>query len=291
MSSSVSLAAAFLAGLFSFISPCVLPIVPGYLSVVSGLTVAEVQEGSRRHLGHIAATTGLFILGFSVVFTLKPGKTSGIVKTPFGYQLLWDEWWERDLVDMLRREMGGISDMGDGYSTSTLEPETVRMLERERITSEAAAARCLDSHRLAFLEHDGGNLGGKLLLARGGELIAWSVEVFEGAPLPQAAPTIPSLPVTTALLSPVQRAVDLAPPALSSARENAPAAGAGRSGRRSHPSLRGGVATRPRLPERVQQLRVGARDLARPGVPERRSRDRARRAGKPARRWPETPTS
>ena len=68
--SDVSFAAAFGGGLVSFFSPCVLPIVPGYLSVVSGLTVAEVQEGSRRHLARIAATTGLFILGFSAVFTL-----------------------------------------------------------------------------------------------------------------------------------------------------------------------------------------------------------------------------
>jgi succinoglycan biosynthesis transport protein ExoP len=44
-------------------------------------------------------------------------------------------------VDTMRREMGGISDVGDGYASSTLEPETVRMLERERISSEAAAAR------------------------------------------------------------------------------------------------------------------------------------------------------
>lgn len=44
-------------------------------------------------------------------------------------------------VDTLRREMGGISDMGDGYSSSTLEPETVRLLERERIASAANAAR------------------------------------------------------------------------------------------------------------------------------------------------------
>jgi len=43
-------------------------------------------------------------------------------------------------VDVMRREMGGISDVGDGFASSTLEPETVRMLERERISAEAAAA-------------------------------------------------------------------------------------------------------------------------------------------------------
>ena len=41
MTSSVSLAAAFVAGLVSFISPCVLPIVPGYLSFISGVNVAR----------------------------------------------------------------------------------------------------------------------------------------------------------------------------------------------------------------------------------------------------------
>ena len=45
MTSSVSLAAAFLAGLVSFISPCVLPIVPGYLSFISGVNVARFKEG------------------------------------------------------------------------------------------------------------------------------------------------------------------------------------------------------------------------------------------------------
>ena len=47
MSSSVSIFAAFLAGLFSFISPCVLPIVPGYLSFISGVNVAQFKAGRR----------------------------------------------------------------------------------------------------------------------------------------------------------------------------------------------------------------------------------------------------
>ena len=47
MTSSVSLAAAFLAGLVSFISPCVLPIVPGYLSFISGVNVAQFKERGR----------------------------------------------------------------------------------------------------------------------------------------------------------------------------------------------------------------------------------------------------
>jgi cytochrome c-type biogenesis protein len=53
---------AFLAGLVSFVSPCVLPLVPGYLSYMSGLGAAEVTE--RRSL-----RTGLVALGFVIGFT------------------------------------------------------------------------------------------------------------------------------------------------------------------------------------------------------------------------------
>ena len=40
--------AAFAVGFISFISPCVLPLVPGYLSAVSGVSLAEIQQGERR---------------------------------------------------------------------------------------------------------------------------------------------------------------------------------------------------------------------------------------------------
>lgn len=68
--SDVSFIAAFGGGLISFLSPCVLPIVPGYLSLVTGLSAAELEEGSPEHLRRIAAYTGLFVLGFAVVFVL-----------------------------------------------------------------------------------------------------------------------------------------------------------------------------------------------------------------------------
>jgi cytochrome c-type biogenesis protein len=67
---NVGYLAAFGGGIISFLSPCVLPLVPGYLSVVTGLETAEVQADPRRHLGRIARDTGLFILGFGAVFIL-----------------------------------------------------------------------------------------------------------------------------------------------------------------------------------------------------------------------------
>lgn len=62
---SIPLAA--FAGLISFASPCVLPLVPGYLAYVTGLTGSDLQ---RRRRGRMFAGTGLFILGFSLVFVL-----------------------------------------------------------------------------------------------------------------------------------------------------------------------------------------------------------------------------
>lgn len=65
----VSLAAAFTAGLISFLSPCVLPLVPGYISMVSGASVDELKsEDNSRVMRKVLLHSLLFIAGFSVVF-------------------------------------------------------------------------------------------------------------------------------------------------------------------------------------------------------------------------------
>ena len=69
MTDSVTLVAAFGGGLISFLSPCVLPIVPAYLSIITGLEVADAEQG-RGNLPRIARDTGLFVAGFSAVFIL-----------------------------------------------------------------------------------------------------------------------------------------------------------------------------------------------------------------------------
>ena len=67
---NVTYLAAFGGGIVSFLSPCVLPLVPAYLSIITGLDVAEMREGKARHLPRIAWHTGLFVAGFSAVFVL-----------------------------------------------------------------------------------------------------------------------------------------------------------------------------------------------------------------------------
>ncbi len=60
------LALAFAAGFVSFISPCVLPLVPGYVSFVSGATFDQLGAPSRR----VVTLTGVFVLGFTLMFVL-----------------------------------------------------------------------------------------------------------------------------------------------------------------------------------------------------------------------------
>lgn len=56
---------AFAAGIVAFLSPCVLPLAPGYVSYITGLTGAELSEGKK---GRVLAGSLLFVAGFSVVF-------------------------------------------------------------------------------------------------------------------------------------------------------------------------------------------------------------------------------
>ena len=85
-SSNLYLLTAFGGGIISFLSPCVLPIVPGYLSLVSGLTLGEIEEARSTALKRIAVTTGLFVLGFTVVFVILGLVTTAVSDSLFESQ-------------------------------------------------------------------------------------------------------------------------------------------------------------------------------------------------------------
>src|SRR5260370_7664988 len=63
----VSLAGAFLAGLVSFLSPCVLPLVPGYISMLSGIGMEQLRKRDVPTSALFASALA-FVAGFSVVF-------------------------------------------------------------------------------------------------------------------------------------------------------------------------------------------------------------------------------
>jgi cytochrome c-type biogenesis protein len=85
MGDNVTLFAAFGAGFLSFISPCVLPLIPGYLSFVSGVSLEEMRsaEAASAARRQVLATSLAFVLGFSLVFI-----TLGASATALGKFLL-----------------------------------------------------------------------------------------------------------------------------------------------------------------------------------------------------------
>jgi cytochrome c-type biogenesis protein len=75
----VSLVVAFAAGVLGFLSPCIVPLIPGYLCFVSGLSLGDMSmEERRRHLGRVVLATLLFVLGFSVIFTALGASASAL---------------------------------------------------------------------------------------------------------------------------------------------------------------------------------------------------------------------
>lgn len=62
------------AGVLSFLSPCVLPLVPSYLSFVTGMSLEELQEGHQKSQTMVHA--GLFVLGFTIIFVLLGASAS-----------------------------------------------------------------------------------------------------------------------------------------------------------------------------------------------------------------------
>jgi cytochrome c-type biogenesis protein len=73
----VSIFAAFVAGIISFLSPCVLPLVPGYISMLSGIGVEQLRQGERPR-GSLLTSALAFVIGFSVVFIAFGASASAV---------------------------------------------------------------------------------------------------------------------------------------------------------------------------------------------------------------------
>lgn len=77
MAGSIGFVAAFVAGVLSFLSPCVLPLIPAYLSFLTGLTTAELQA-SERPVARVLVPSLLFVAGFSFVFVALGASASAL---------------------------------------------------------------------------------------------------------------------------------------------------------------------------------------------------------------------
>ena len=97
-------------GVVSFLSPCVLPLVPVYLSISTGLGVAELESGGRRQVACVLRGSGLFVAGFAAVFValgssatalgaqlarhqLPLTRAGGVLVVALGLLLLAGTWW------------------------------------------------------------------------------------------------------------------------------------------------------------------------------------------------------
>lgn len=75
---NIGLATAFLAGLISFASPCVLPLVPGYLSFVAGRSLGQIREADRRERLRVLTQSIWFVLGFTTIFLMLGASATAI---------------------------------------------------------------------------------------------------------------------------------------------------------------------------------------------------------------------
>lgn len=86
MIESVGVVIAFTAGVLSFLSPCVLPLAPSYLSFVTGMSLEELEEGADR--GRTLRFALLFVAGFSAIFLLL-GASASFLGQLFRLYELW----------------------------------------------------------------------------------------------------------------------------------------------------------------------------------------------------------
>lgn len=88
--SPVGFVVAFGAGVVSFLSPCVLPLVPSYLSMMSGVGTADLASASAPDRKRLLRATLLFVLGFTVVFAVLEATASGLGQTLRSHQVVLD---------------------------------------------------------------------------------------------------------------------------------------------------------------------------------------------------------
>lgn len=85
MTSSLTIATSFLAGIVSFLAPCVLPIVPGFLAYLAGSSVAEAKTRRRE----IFINSVFFVLGFSIIFAILGVLLNGVLSSVSTQVQVW----------------------------------------------------------------------------------------------------------------------------------------------------------------------------------------------------------
>lgn len=87
MANEIGIIPAFIGGILSFFSPCILPLMPVYISLFTGLSVTEISKGSSRI--RILFHTLMFVLGFSTIYLALGAGSSIIGRVFLDYQDIW----------------------------------------------------------------------------------------------------------------------------------------------------------------------------------------------------------
>lgn len=101
----VGIAIAFTAGLLSFLSPCVLPLVPSYLTFVTGMSLEDLQAGVNRKATFVHSL--LFVFGFSLIFVLL-GASASFLGQFFRQYELWIARIGGIIIIVLGLHMSGV---------------------------------------------------------------------------------------------------------------------------------------------------------------------------------------
>jgi cytochrome c-type biogenesis protein len=98
----------FVAGILTFISPCVLPLIPAYISYISGMSVKQLSstgEVSRAERVRIFNAALMFVLGFSLVFVLLGAAMAELIGDIFNYS--WIGWIAGGIIVLFGLHMAG----------------------------------------------------------------------------------------------------------------------------------------------------------------------------------------
>ncbi len=98
----------FAAGILTFVSPCVLPLIPAYISYISGMSVKQLStdgEVTRAQRMRIFYAALMFVLGFSLVFVILGAIMASLIGDIFSYQ--WITWIAGGIIVLFGMHMAG----------------------------------------------------------------------------------------------------------------------------------------------------------------------------------------
>lgn len=99
----------FAAGILTFVSPCVLPLIPAYISYISGMSVKQLSSGEEvgtRERLRIFYAALMFVLGFSLVFVLLGAAMAEVIGDIFNHK--WISWVAGGIIVVFGLHMSGL---------------------------------------------------------------------------------------------------------------------------------------------------------------------------------------